>query len=142
MPELKLQYVRGNFPKVKITSSEQAYKVLLPMFDADMIEYREEFVCLFTNKANNTIGYQRISTGGTYGTVVNEQMILTSALLCGAQAIIMAHNHPSGETKPSDQDKTVTKKIYEAARLLNITLLDHLIITPDKYLSFSDEGLM
>jgi DNA repair protein RadC len=80
--------------------------------------------------------------GGISGTVTDVRMIMQTALKSNASAIILAHNHPSGNTEPSDADKKITSKIKEAGQLLEIAVLDHLILTSETYLSFADEGLM
>ena len=85
---------------------------------------------------------QQISTGGISGTVVDARIILKNALDLLASSMILVHNHPSGNPKPSHEDLTITKKITEAAKLIDITVLDHLIIFENKYTSFADEGLM
>jgi DNA repair protein RadC len=142
LPELKLKYKSGNFKKVKITNSNEAYITIKEFFDADTIEYSEEMFVLFMNRANNTIGYIKVSAGGTTATITDPKVIMSSALLSGANAMILAHNHPSGNLTPSNADKQVTNKIKKAAALLEIQLLDHLVISDEGYYSLADEGLL
>ncbi|MFP4017963.1 MAG: JAB domain-containing protein [Bacteroidales bacterium] len=142
LPELSLKYKKGDFKKIRITNSKEASQVIREFFDADLIEYREEMFVLFTNRKNNTIGYMKISVGGTSGTVTDPKMIFSTALLSGAYGIILAHNHPSGETFPSKPDRAITKKIMKGAELMDMVLLDHIIITADSYYSFADEGTL
>jgi DNA repair protein RadC len=85
---------------------------------------------------------QCISKGGISGTVVDARLILKPAIEHLASSIILCHNHPSGQLKPSEQDISLTKKLKESARLMEISVLDHLIIGDQKYLSFADEGLL
>ena len=96
LPELTLNYKSGDVKRSKISCSEDAYEVFKELFNQGTIEYTEEFVLLMLNKANNTIGFMRISTGGMSSTVVDPKVIFASSLVAGASAIIMAHNHPSG----------------------------------------------
>jgi DNA repair protein RadC len=97
---------------------------------------------LYLNRANNTIAWSKISTGGMSATVVDIRVIFATALKVGAQAIILSHNHPGGQLKPSTQDLAMTKRIVEGGKILDINVLDHLIITDGGYLAFSDEGLV
>ena len=98
------------------------------------------FFCL--NRANKVIGYAFISLGGVSGTVADPKVIFSTALLANASSIILAHNHPSGNTESSAADQALTKKLIQAGSFLDIQVQDHLIITPDTYLSFADENLM
>lgn len=100
----------------------------------------EEFWCLFLNTANKKIKKERISGGGINSTLVDERLILKRALLLSATAIILVHNHPSGSLNPSQSDIQVTRKIKDAAKLMSITVLDHIIIGNKEYYSFADEG--
>ena len=124
----------------KLISSEHSVKILRTIFDPDKIEYREEFVVLFLNRVHRFLGFAKISQGGTAGTIADPKMIFQSALLTNAHAIILAHNHPSGNIQPSEDDIVLTKKISQGAQLLDIKLVDHIIITSEGYYSFSDEG--
>ncbi|MCC6837884.1 MAG: JAB domain-containing protein [Bacteroidia bacterium] len=109
---------------------------------SDKIHYLEESLMMLLNRANRLIGYTKLSIGGTTGTVVDLKVIFQTALKANAQSIILFHNHPSGNLKPSEADKTITKNIKEAGRLMEIPLLDHIIITSEGYFSFADEGLL
>ncbi|MDG1518311.1 MAG: DNA repair protein RadC [Flavobacteriales bacterium] len=99
----------------------------------------EEFWVVFLNRGNRIIKKERISSGGITGTVVDNKIILKKALLHLASSVILVHNHPSGNLKPSPQDHKVTQKIKSACELLEINLLDHLIIAGNSYYSFADE---
>lgn len=124
---------------VKVTTSAAAFDVLLPVF-ADL--NHEEFWILMLNQANYVIGIQPISKGGMAGTVADPKMIFKTALDHHATYIILAHNHPSGNLKPSQQDVSITKKLVEAGKMLELYVLDHLIITNKLCYSFGDEGLI
>lgn len=125
--------------KYKITSSQHAYQLLHP-FMSDL--QHEEFWIILLNRANRVIKVFCSSSGGISGTVTDVRIIFKSAVDCLATAIILAHNHPSGNLKASEQDIQITKRIKEAGKLLEIPVVDHLIITNNSYYSFGDEGLM
>ena len=131
-------------PKFKslhqVSCSEDAYKYLLPTYKEGTICYKEYFKVLFLNQAKQILGYTLISEGGITDTTVDVRVILQAALLTNSVALILAHNHPSGNTKPSKQDMEITKQVKEAARLMRITVTDHLILTDAGYYSFADEG--
>lgn len=111
------------------------------VFDADTIGYKESFKILLLNNSNKIIGYTTISEGGLASTVVDVRVVMQTALVTNATSIILAHNHPSGNTIPSRHDDSLTKKIKAACELMDIRLLDHIIVTPfDSYYSYCDEG--
>ena len=125
----------------KVSCSKDAEQVLRSVW-SDQIEYREEFVILCLNRANKVLGFSKISSGGTAGTVADPKIIFQIALKANASSIILAHNHPSGNTEPSDPDRALTSKFKKAGDLLEIPVLDHIIITAEGYRSFADEGEM
>ena len=125
--------------KIKISSSKHAYSVLKSRL-SDLPH--EEFWVLYMSRSNSVIKKECISRGGISGTVVDIRLILKPAIECLASSIILAHNHPSGNLKASQQDINLTKKTKEAAMLMDITLQDHLIIGDQAYLSFADEGML
>jgi DNA repair protein RadC len=102
----------------------------------------EEFWILVLNRANQVMREEYLSKGGISGTVVDIRLICKLAIENNASGIVIAHNHPSGQVVPSEQDKAITKKLKEALKFFEITLLDHLIIGDQKYFSFSDDGLL
>ena len=121
----------------KITSSKDAvayFKALL----ADLPH--EEFRILLLDRANQIIKSENISKGGVSGTVVDARIIFKSAIENLASGIILCHNHPSGNPKPSQADVNLTSKLSQAGKLLEINILDHVIIAGDDYYSFADEG--
>lgn len=125
--------------KIKITSSQNAYSIL----NAKLSDLpHEEFWIIFLTRSNSVIKTECISKGGVSGTVVDIRLILKPAIECLASGIILAHNHPSGNLKPSQEDIQLTKKIKEASKFLDICIQDHLIIGDQTYYSFADEGLM
>lgn len=125
--------------KPKITCSQDAYEVIKPeLLD---LPY-EAFWILLLNRANQVIKKSQISSGGISGTVADPKIIFKTALDNMCSAIILVHNHPSGNLKPSTADINLTKKLKEAGDLLEIPVLDHIIFSDNGYLSFSDEGLL
>ena len=138
--EIKLSYSKNGIENIKITDSSSAFKVLIDNWDMDTIELQEEFKVLLLNRANHVLGIYPLSKGGVSGTVVDVKLLLASAIKANASSIIIAHNHPSGNLKPSEQDNLLTRKIKDGAKLLDITLLDHLVVTRDGFCSYSDEG--
>lgn len=106
------------------------------------MEIREEFNILLLNRANHVLGWFNVSIGGVASTVVDPKVIFSVALKCNASGIILSHNHPSGNLNPSDADLNLTKKLNSGGKLLEINILDHLILTTDRYYSFADEGML
>lgn len=125
--------------KIKITSSKSAYSLLKSKL-SDLPH--EEFWVLYMSRSNSVIKTECISRGGISGTVVDVRLILKPAIEYLASSIILAHNHPSGNLKPSNEDMFLTKKVKEGAKLMDISLQDHLIIGEQAYLSFADEGIL
>ena len=140
LPELTLNYRTTTHPKTKITCSEDAFKTLQRVYDNDTIDYLESVVVLFLNRANNTIGWMKLSQGGQSGCVVDGKVLFAAALQCGANGIIVSHNHPSGELQPSESDNKLTARIVEIGKYLDLPVLDHLIVSRYNYYSFADEG--
>lgn len=140
--EVELTY-KNNVPynqRQKISNSQGAYEILTNLFPENTMDYRETFIVLYLNRANQVLGYSVISQGGTSNTTVDIKMVIQTALLANASCIMLAHNHPSGNLKPSSDDNRITNRIIEAARLFDITVLDHIIITNESYYSFTDNG--
>lgn len=138
--EIKLSYSRkGNTEKL-ISCSRDAVDVFRQYFDIDEIDYRESFFALYLNQANKVLGIKKISESGISSTIVDVRIIMQAALLCNASSIILAHNHPSGNLNPSNEDLKMTQNIKNASEFLNIKLLDHCILTSTDYMSFADEG--
>ncbi|MCW3162240.1 RadC family protein [Chryseobacterium oryctis] len=122
-----------------ISSSRSAYSIL----KNHLSDLRtEEFWAIFLNQSNKIIHITQLTQGGINQSIVDIRILFKTALEHFSTGIIVAHNHPSGNLKPSTEDLTITQKIKEAGELLNIQLLDHLIIIQNSYFSFSDEGLL
>jgi DNA repair protein RadC len=129
----------GVAERKKILSSRDAYAVFSSVF-IDL--NHEETWALLLDRANQVVDNMQVSRGGIAGTVVDIRLILREALNKYASGIILAHNHPSGNCVPSGNDVQITKKLKEAARYMDIVLLDHLIVTDHAYYSFADEGVI
>lgn len=128
-------------PKVK--SSRDAFLLFMEYWNQDTIEHIEEFKLLLLNRSNSVLGILEISKGGISGTVTDVRLVFQAAIKGNASAVIVAHNHPSGNLNPSESDSRITNKIKEAGSILDIQLLDHLIITTeDNYYSFADSGIL
>lgn len=142
--EIKVSYLPKfrAIERPKITTSKQAYEILLNNWDHGMIEMREQMKVMLLNRANHVLGIYEVSTGGQAGTVCDPKIIFAAALKANAAYIIMAHNHPSGNLKPSSQDISITRKLVEAGKMLDLHVVDHLIMTKRGYYSFGDEGLI
>ena len=142
IPKVKVKVTISNKSSelFQITCSKHAAEILRHLFNQDEVLWREEMLLLLLNRANKVIGYKSISDGGIAGTVCDPKVVFTTALNGTASSIILAHNHPSGNLKPSRADEEITNKIKEGCKLLDMTLMDHIIITDDGYYSFADEG--
>lgn len=123
----------------KITSSRDAFNAIAPSL-TDL--HHEEFWLLHINKANEVIKRERLSTGGQAGTVVDVKMMFRAALDCRAAAMILVHNHPSGNLQPSQADIDLTRRCQKAGESLDLAILDHLIVSERGYYSFADEGTL
>ncbi|GAA0873546.1 DNA repair protein RadC [Gangjinia marincola] len=123
----------------KIGSSRDAYHALEPLL-SDLPH--EEFWIVFLNNSNKILQKEQLSKGGITGTLVDVRLLFKRALELGATALILGHNHPSGNTSPSNEDKKITLKIKEAGEGLDIKVLDHIIVTQTSYFSFADQGLL
>jgi DNA repair protein RadC len=125
-----------------VNASKDAYKIFLENWDDTKLELCEQFKVLLLNRANKAIGIFEVSSGSVTGTIADPKLIFASAIKANACGLIIAHNHPSGNLKPSQADIDLTRKIREGGRLLEIPVLDHLIVTTEGYFSFSDEGIL
>ena len=142
--EIKLTYRNRLKPseRPQVTSSTDCYRVLKASWDMGKIEFVEQFKVLLLNRANRVLGVCEVSTGGIAGTVADPKLIFAAALKACASGIILCHNHPSGNLKPSAADLQLTKKVKQVGELLDIAVLDHIILTSESYYSLADEGLL
>lgn len=138
--ELGRRISQDDLPKqYNIHSAEQAYHYI--KYDLMFLPH-EEFWVIFLNRGNKVIHKECLSKGGLTGTIADRRLMYKKAIQLSASAIIVAHNHPSGNPKPSEADIKLTKLIAESGRLLDIPLLDHLIITINEFTSFQELGKM
>lgn len=142
--EIQLVYKTKVKPseRPRIRRSSDANHILRENWDKGKIEFVEQFKVMYLNRGNHVIGIVDISTGGIAGTLVDVRVVFAGALKANATSIIVAHNHPSGNLKPSHQDTELTKRLKNAGDILDIKVQDHLIITSEGYYSFADEGLI
>ncbi len=142
--EIQLSYKSTVKPSMrpKINRSKDAFDILRQSWDDSRLDLIEQFKVILTNRANKVLGIFEVSTGGIAGTVADPKLIFVAALKAGASGIILSHNHPSGNLNPSQADMDLTRKIKEGGKLLEISLLDHIIISSESYYSFADEGLI
>jgi DNA repair protein RadC len=140
--KMKNTFKIDGIEKLKITSSQDAVNILRKLFDEDTINAYEQAYILYLNNNNKVIGYYHHSSGSVTGTVMDVQMISGMALKSLAKGVIIAHNHPSENTIPSDADKRITKQLQNALNIFNIVLMDSIILTDDSYTSFADDGLL
>ncbi|TDO21331.1 JAB domain-containing protein [Pedobacter duraquae] len=132
----KPNYKTADKPKIK--DSNGACQILIDHWDQNKIGLLEEFKILLMNRGNRVLGVVHISSGGMGGTVADPKLIFAAALKSCANGIILSHNHPSGETQPSQEDITITRKLKHGGKLLDIQILDHIIIGHEEFYSFSD----
>ncbi len=140
--EVKLSYKSKVKPsdRPKVHGSEGAFRLFLDYWD-DSITHVESMKVMLLNRASRVLGIADLSTGGTNGCLVDLEVVFQYAIKSNASSIILAHNHPNGNLKPNEADLAITTKVKDAAKLLDISLLDHLILTPEeKYYSLADEG--
>jgi DNA repair protein RadC len=144
MPEFEINLkVKGKKSELKkISSPSDAAEVCRMCFDEGKIDWVEEFIVIGLNRANKVQGFFKVSSGGITGTIADPRVIFQFALLSNAVGIIISHNHPSGNLMPSQADISLTEKIKQGAKLLDISLIDHIIITDEGYKSFQEDGLI
>ncbi|HAN19910.1 MAG: hypothetical protein A2X13_11175 [Bacteroidetes bacterium GWC2_33_15] len=129
--------ISGILEKQKITCSNDIYELFQPLL-GDLSH--EEFWVLLLNRSNKIIEKFKISQGGVSGTVIDVRLILKNAIEKLASSIILCHNHPSGNNMPSEADDSITNKLVEGCKLLDIKVLDHIIIADTRFYSYTDEG--
>ena len=139
---VKLRYQNKARPSDRptVNGSQDAYNIFIENWDWETITHIETMKLMLQNRANKVLGLADLSTGDTNGCIIDIKIVFQYAILANASFIILAHNHPSGNLKPSEADIAITRKVLEAGKYLDITLLDHLIISPDeRYFSLADE---
>lgn len=128
--------------RISITQSSTAYQVFRQTWDENKIELLEQFKILLIDRGSHCLGISEIAIGGMSACIVDPRVIFAIALKTKSSGLILAHNHPSGSLKPSEADLSMTNKLVKAGNLLDISIIDHLIVTTQDYYSFSDNGIM
>jgi DNA repair protein RadC len=128
----------ANLP-AEVKDSKDSYERFLPFID-DMRQ--EHFLVMYLNQSNHALKVECLSNGGTTNVIADPKLIFKNALNLGATCLVLGHNHPSGNPRPSEDDRQLTKKLVAAGKLLDITVIDHIIIGNERYYSFRDHGEM
>jgi len=140
IPEITVLYDKKKKPKTSITSAKHSVAVFKQVWDID-INMRERVYAIFLNRKNMVMGVYLLSTGGVEGSIVDLKLLFGTATKMLASGVILAHNHPSGNLNPSNNDIQLTEKVKKAAGILDIAFIDHIIITEEfNYYSFAEEG--
>ena len=128
----------ANLP-TEVKDSKDSFERFLPYID-DMRQ--EHFLVLYLNQSNHALKVECLSNGGTTNVIADPKLIFKNALNLGATCLVLGHNHPSGNPRPSEDDRQLTKKLVAAGKLFDITVIDHIIIGNERYFSFRDHGEM
>ena len=142
--EIQVSY-RNEIPasqRPQITCSDDAYRLFYEHWDNDNLDYCEKFKVLLLSRSNHVLGLITVSSGGVSGTVADPKMIFGAALKANASSVVLGHNHPSGNLKPSGADMQLTTKLKEGGKFLDLPVVDHIIVTRHSYFSFADEGIL
>lgn len=144
IPKITLAYT----PKVKLSllptvhQSSDAYRLFMHCWDKGQIHYVEEFKVMLLNRSSRVLGICTLTRGTAFATLIDIRNLFACALLANACSVICCHNHPSGSLEPSRTDKEISRKLQEGGKFLDIQVIDHLIISPEGYYSFGDEGIL
>lgn len=142
--EVQITY-KPNFnptDRPQISSSKQCYNILMQHWNLGLINFLEEFKIVLLSRSNRVLGLVDISMGGVSGTYIDPKIVFVAALKANASGLILVHNHPSGNLRPSEADIKLTQKIKDGAKLLEIEIHDHLIISENSYCSMADDGII
>ena len=129
----------GSQVKLKIESPQKGAEILLPRL---RYEQHEKFLVLLLDSKNQVIRMEQVSEGSVNSSVVHPREVFAPALLYHAAAILVAHNHPSGDPKPSQEDKELTRSLNETGIIMGIPLIDHLVIGDGIFFSFREQGYL
>ena len=140
--EIQVSYTPNLLVDMSVKNSKKSFELMLNEWEQETLQMQEEVKIILLNRSNKVLGIYSLAKGGLTSCIVDVRIILSIALKTLATGIILFHNHPSGNLKPSKADLDITKKLKNSCDLLDISLLDHLIITKDNYFSFADEGLI
>jgi len=142
LSEILVSYKPGLISSKIINDSNAAFDILVTLFPQETICLQEQFVVLYLNRANRVIGSYQLSKGGLTGTIADVILILCVALKTLVTGLILAHNHPSGNLKPSEADIQLIQKLKDASKLMDIEWLDHMILNSNGYFSFTKDGII
>jgi len=141
--EVSYKYKSSLNQRPKLSSPHEVFEFAKYLFHQDRLGLQEQFIVIYLNKSNKVIGSCNLFTGSISACVVDIKLILAIGLKLMAHGVILLHNHPSGNMQASEPDIALTKKIKNALELLDMTLLDHLIVSPDfNYIAFTQEGIL
>ena len=144
--EIKVSYGRPgkikDSDRHKVTCSEDAVEAFRLKWKKGRIQYAEAFKIMLLDRSNRILGIHTLSQGGQSGTCADPKHIFAVALKANSAGIILCHNHPSSNLKPSEADIQLTRKLKEGGKLLDLPILDHVILTVDEYFSFADNGIL
>ena len=126
----------------QILSSKDSETIARKFWDIGSIEIYESFNVVYLNRANKPIAWAEIGMGGTDGVVVDKKIVFAHAILANASSMILFHNHPSGNVKPSETDIKLTRELKQTGDIIGVKVLDHLILTSNSYFSFADECMI
>ena len=142
LPQTKItvKTKKGDGITYQMKTSADAAQFFRTIFNADTIQWTEESAMITLNRANEVISVDKLSSGGTAGVILDSRVVFTIALKLTGHSIILAHNHPSGNLKPSNEDIKVTRELRSGGDILGIRVLDHIILSDTGYLSMADEG--
>jgi DNA repair protein RadC len=142
-PEVKLRILRGKkVNTIKIKSAKDSIDILRKYITPAKVQTQEFMVAMYLNNNNNVLAVYQFGMGGFTGTVMDIRLLMAAALKLGAVAIILCHNHPSGNLTPSQADKDITREVVKVANIHHIKLLDHIILTKESYFSFAEQGIL
>jgi DNA repair protein RadC len=142
--EVELHYKRtpSTTNRPRVVNSADVVEVFRAIYDVNKIEHREMMYAMYLNRNNVVLGVLLISEGGTSATVCDPKIVFQGALKLNASAVILSHNHPSGNLTPSHADIQLTNRLTNGGKILDVQILDHVILTADSYYSFADNGMM
>ncbi len=140
--EIKISYKTSKAKKYKVTNLNNAVDFVKSLYKASTIELYETVYLLLLNNNNEITGYYKLTDGATNKAIIDSKLIFSIALKTLASGIIISHNHPSGRLEPSKEDISITKNLKAIGELLDITLLDHIIVTRNNSISFAYQGLL
>ena len=143
IPRYDIRLIRDGRISVDATPIIRTPQDTLPILEAELSELAyERFIALALSTKNHVVAVLPVSSGSLNASIVHPRELFREAINASAASVILAHNHPSGNLKPSNADLAITKRIKEGLKILDISVLDHLILTSQGYLSFGDEGIL